>query len=297
MKPLYQELKSILDCKIELVKKKQVKPNKNQTLIRTESESDLLIHRALTELEMTFVQKWIEKDLSLALDAEVNLLLDPNGYKENLKTQKYPLNLWRIQYKENHEDVYEILNSSFGTDRIVAISKQESVVFVTRNSISPYELLGMLESEALTRAKIIIGNTVTQPSELHGAYLQLIELTELAQLVKQKAQVITYEALLFPMLVRQLKRANLGQDVEHDMFMQGIMKHHVRPVGDAELEQTAIYFFDNNLNITETANELFIHRNTLIYRLNKLESITGYDIRKFNDAINYYLSYLGDKIN
>ena len=78
--------------------------------------------------------------------------------------------------------------------------------------------------------------------------------------------------------------------------MEGSLEHHIRPVGDFELEQTALIFFENNLNITETANQLFIHRNTLIYRLNKLESITGYDIRKFNDAINYYLSYLADKL-
>ena len=88
------------------------------------------------------------------------------------------------------------------------------------------------------------------------------------------------------MLIKHLKRASSDTNFAH-----------ARPVGDLELEQTALVFFDNNLNITETANELFIHRNTLIYRLNKLEGITGYDIRKFNDAINYYLSYLSDKIN
>lgn len=293
MKPIYQELKSILDCKIEVLGKTSVQPTEEQTLINTESGVNLLIYRSLNELEITFVKKWIEKDLSRELDAQTNLLLDPNGYKEHLNQQKFPIKLWRIQYKENHEEVYEILSSTFGNDRIVNLNLQESVVFVTKNIMSPHELLGMLESEALTNAKIIVGNTVTQASELYLAYQQLLELTELAQLIKQKAQVVTYEALLLPMMVRQLKHANNASNANHNIFLE---EHHVKTVGDTELELTALYFFDNNLNITETANELFIHRNTLIYRLNKLESITGYDIRKFNDAINFYLSYLGDKI-
>lgn len=293
MKPMYEELKSILDCKIEIVKSGKIKPLENQTLISTKGDINLLIHRSLNDLEITFVQKWIEKDLNRELDAQANLLLDPNGYKEYHNHQKFPIKLWRIIYKENPDEVHEILYSSFDKDKIINLSKHESVVFVTENVISPYELLGMLESEALTNAKIYIGNAVNQMSELYFAYLQLIEITELAQIVKQKAQVVTYEELLLPIMVKRLKHiGGLNNESHHQILSE----HHIKPVGDTELEFTALNFFDNNLNITETANELFIHRNTLIYRLNKLESITGYDIRKFNDAINYYLSYLGDKI-
>lgn len=294
MKPLHHELKTILECEIEPIRKGKLNVNENQTIIQTDQSFDLLIHRPLSTLETTLVRRWLETNTHAESDKIANLLLDPNGYKAIEAPQKFPITLWRILYKESSDEVNEILRSTFETDQIIPVNLQESVVLVTKNVVSPYALLGNLESEALTNAKVIVGNKVAQPSELYASYRQLVEITELALLLKQKAQVIAYESMLFPMLIKQLKHAaNMNQNTSFD----NVMRTHIRPVGDRELEHTALVFFDNNLNITETANELYIHRNTLIYRLNKLEGITGYDIRKFNDAINYYLSYLTMEIS
>ena len=62
-------------------------------------------------------------------------------------------------------------------------------------------------------------------------------------------------------------------------------------------------FFENNLNVSETSRQLFIHRNTLVYRLEKLEKITGLDLRNFDDAVTFrialmvenYLKYMKEK--
>jgi hypothetical protein len=286
MSPLYSELRSILECDIEAIKKGKSTVTQSQTLIPLNHDYDLLIHRPLNALETTLVKRWLEKNSKAADQSSTLLLTDQEGYRAFESVLKFPITLWRILYKESYDEVNEILGSTFESDLRVQINRQESVVLVSTNDITPFELHGTLESEALTSVKVIIGNKVTKASELYASYRQLIEMTELAQLIKQKTQVVTYEALLFPMLIKHLKRSSHESNFAHG-----------RPVGDLELEQTALVFFDNNLNITETANELFIHRNTLIYRLNKLEGITGYDIRKFNDAINYYLSYLSDKIN
>jgi len=283
MRPLYTELSSILECDIEAIKRGKSTVTQSQTLIQLNQDFDLLINRPLSALETTLVKRWLEKN---AENSASILLTDPDGYKMSECELKFPITLWRILYKESYDEVNEILSSTFESDLMIQMNQQESIVLVTNNDITPFELHGTLESEALTSVKVIIGNKVTKASELYTSYRQLIEMTELAQLIKQKAQVVTYEALLLPMLIKHLKRSD-----SDPKFV------HTRPVGDLELEQTALVFFDNNLNITETANDLFIHRNTLIYRLNKLEGITGYDIRKFNDAINYYLSYLSDKIN
>ena len=58
---------------------------------------------------------------------------------------------------------------------------------------------------------------------------------------------------------------------------------------DPEMVVTAEEFLDNNLNSSETARKLFLHRNTLTYRLDKIERLTGLDIRKFSDAITFRL--------
>jgi carbohydrate diacid regulator len=231
------------------------------------------------------IERLIEKASSDSIFNAHEILTDPTGYKKDSKHLTYPLKLWRVLYRDNKEDVGTILKSTFRKDRIVQISDNETVIFVAHEEIGPRDLLGVLESEALTSVKIVIGNWVERAEELYGSYKETISLLELGNLLMSRDQVIEYDVFRIPLLIKQLQHS------------RDILDQYLKPVGDVELEQTALIFLSNNLNITETANKLFIHRNTLIYRLNKLESITGYDIRKFNDAMNFYLSYLVGRIN
>ena len=54
-------------------------------------------------------------------------------------------------------------------------------------------------------------------------------------------------------------------------------------------------FFENNLNISETSRKLFVHRNTLVYRLEKIKKITGLDLREFDDAIVFKVALMVNK--
>ena len=56
--------------------------------------------------------------------------------------------------------------------------------------------------------------------------------------------------------------------------------------------QTVFTFFDNNLNISETARQLYIHRNTLVYRLEKIQKRTGLDVRVFDDALTFKIAMM-----
>lgn len=67
---------------------------------------------------------------------------------------------------------------------------------------------------------------------------------------------------------------------------------------DSELVECLHALFDNNLNISETSRNAFVHRNTLVYRLDKIQRITGLDARNFNDAVSLYLyMWLKDRNN
>jgi carbohydrate diacid regulator len=61
---------------------------------------------------------------------------------------------------------------------------------------------------------------------------------------------------------------------------------------DEETLTTINKFFDNNLNVSETSRQLYIHRNTLVYRLDKLQKSTGLDLRKFDDAITFKIALM-----
>jgi carbohydrate diacid regulator len=61
---------------------------------------------------------------------------------------------------------------------------------------------------------------------------------------------------------------------------------------DEETLTTINKFFENNLNVSETSRQLFVHRNTLVYRIEKLEKSTGLDIRKFDDALTFKIALM-----
>lgn len=289
MKAFYHELETILNCKIKIAHLMPQNVAKNHTWLKLSNGDFACIYRQLSELESIFVLKALEAARFESHAIKSSLLTDPEGYKTQALSQKFPVKCWRILFKDNHEDVDEILQSTFENDTIISVGQQERVVLASDEEITPHALHGLLESEALTSVKIVVGNLIMGASDLYQSYVQLLEVSQIAGMLKQNIQVILSDAYLFPLLIKQLKRESAA--------FYDTVKAHMHPVNDLELEQTALVFFENNLNITETANKLFIHRNTLIYRLNKIESITQYDIRKFNDAINYYLSYLADKIN
>ena len=61
---------------------------------------------------------------------------------------------------------------------------------------------------------------------------------------------------------------------------------------DEEIVSTVNKFFENNLNVSETSRQLFVHRNTLVYRIEKLEKSTGLDVRTFDDALTFKIAMM-----
>ena len=76
-----------------------------------------------------------------------------------------------------------------------------------------------------------------------------------------------------------------------DLFLEEVLGEHAEVELDEETLATINHLFDNNLNISETARQLFIHRNTLVYRLDKVQRQTGLDLRHFDDAVTFQILY------
>ena len=78
-----------------------------------------------------------------------------------------------------------------------------------------------------------------------------------------------------------------GFTFSHEVFGEGIPE-----VFNEEITTTIQKFFENNLNISETARQLYVHRNTLVYRLERLEKTIGLDIRRFDDAMTFKIAMM-----
>ncbi|MBQ6712105.1 MAG: helix-turn-helix domain-containing protein, partial [Clostridia bacterium] len=70
-----------------------------------------------------------------------------------------------------------------------------------------------------------------------------------------------------------------------EMFLSEVFKKGSVESLDEETLFTIQKFFENNLNVSETSRKLFVHRNTLVYRLEKIKKLTGLDLREFDNAI------------
>ena len=76
------------------------------------------------------------------------------------------------------------------------------------------------------------------------------------------------------------------------MFIKEIVDDNTPDNFDEETLTTINKFFENNLNVSETSRQLYIHRNTLVYRLDKLQKSTGLDLRVFEDAITFRIALM-----
>ena len=74
-----------------------------------------------------------------------------------------------------------------------------------------------------------------------------------------------------------------GKSTLSDSTTQGLSKFTIQK------------FFENNLNVSETSRKLFVHRNTLVYRLEKIKKLTGLDLREFDDAIVFKVALMVKK--
>ena len=109
---------------------------------------------------------------------------------------------------------------------------------------------------------------------------------EVGKIFYPEATVNAYHTLGIGRLIYQLPQPLC------EMFMQEVFHENTPDTFDEETLSTIEKFFENNLNVSETARQLFVHRNTLVYRLEKLQKTTGLDIRVFEDALTFKIALM-----
>lgn len=183
--------------------------------------------------------------------------------------------LWMIKGPKINKDmkaVSEIFNESV----IIEISSNILLAFVLDSEeISPEILVDHFETELMKKVKIVVGPKVSAVQNLAEAYDTIIILD---QTINTDHSIVKYEDVLIEFIVANLDMSKLKSIFES--YKEIYPVHLLTP----ELIDTIYSFFEHSLNVTDTANVLFLHRNTLIYRLNKILQLTNLDIRKFEDA-------------
>lgn len=146
-----------------------------------------------------------------------------------------------------------------------------------------------LSNEYYTQCIIGIGSTVTGIKDLANSFKEAQVTLEVAKVFDTERQIVSYDNLGIARLIYQLPTTVC------EMFLKEVFKQGSIESLDNETLFTIQKFFENNLNVSETSRKLFVHRNTLVYRLEKIKKLTGLDLREFEDAIIFKVALMVKK--
>ena len=150
-------------------------------------------------------------------------------------------------------------------------------------------IVDTLGSEFYTSATIGIGTVVEGIKDLARSFKEAQVALEVGKVFDTEKTICSYDNLGIARLIYQLPTTLC------EMFLREIFKKSSIDSLDQETLFTIQRFFENNLNVSETSRRLFVHRNTLVYRLEKIERLTGLDLREFDDAIVFKVALMVKK--
>lgn len=147
-------------------------------------------------------------------------------------------------------------------------------------------LVDNLHTEAMVKVRVGFGNRVDMLQDIARSYQEAKMALEVGNIFYAESDTVSYSKLGIGRLIYQLPISLC------EMFLKEVFGEKVPNGFDEEITVTIQKFFENNLNISETARQLYVHRNTLVYRLERIEKMLGLDIRTFEDAMLFKIALM-----
>lgn len=177
---------------------------------------------------------------------------------------------------------------------LTAVEQKNIILIKEVSSLNAYDevekeaqvIVDMMNSEAMLITKVSYGTIVGELKEVSKSYKEAKMAMDVGRIFYMEKSINAYNTLGIGRLIYQLP-INLCR-----IFMNEIFGDNLPTDLDDEILTTVQKFFDNNLNVSETSRQLFVHRNTLVYRIEKLHQSTGLDIRKFDDALTFKIALM-----
>lgn len=179
-------------------------------------------------------------------------------------------------------------------DFITAVDEKSIILVKELDEKQGYEdiekiartIVDMLNTEAMAKATVAYGTIVKEIKEVSRSYKEARMALDVGKIFFSTKNVIAYNNLGIGRLIYQLPIPLCK------MFISEIFEGKSPDEFDEETLTTINKFFENSLNVSETSRQLYIHRNTLVYRLDKLQKSTGLDLRVFEDAITFKIALM-----
>ena len=284
-------------------------------LCKGDSEHAYMVGKiAVSQLQgliLAYKEKFDKSNFFQNLLLDNMLLIDVYNRARKLKIEvNAPRVIILVETKSPRDNTaQELLGGMYGThsgDFVTAVD-ENSVILI--KSISPsgsYDevnriattIVDMMNTEAMLNVRVSYGTIVGELKDLSKSFKEAKMALEVGRIFYAEKMVNAYNTLGIGRLIYQLPESLCR------LFIDEIFGNKEIPDDlDEETLNTINRFFENNLNVSETSRQLFVHRNTLVYRIEKLEKSCGLDVRKFDDALTFkiammvisYMKYLDNK--
>lgn len=212
-----------------------------------------------------------------------------------------PRAVFYIKVEEKGETgIYEVIRNMFpdkehdfvvniDANNIVLIKELKEVVKTEDLEQMAQSILDTLRSETMLSVLIGVSPVAEAIDQLNGAYKNAQIAIEVGRVFDEDRSILNYDNLGIGRLIYQLPIKLC------ELFLQEAFKKGDITSLDDETILTINKFFENDLNVSETSRQLFVHRNTLVYRLEKIYKLTGLDLRKFDQAIVFKVAMMVHK--
>ena len=194
-------------------------------------------------------------------------------------------------------DVIKSLFPEKSKDFVININETDiALIKEVRFGITPhdleklaYSIVDTLSGEFFIQSTVGIGTIVDSIKDLARSFKEAQVAIEVGKVFDTEKNIVRYDNLGIARLIYQLPTTLC------DMFLREVFNSGSIDSLDQETLFTIQRFFENSLNVSETSRKLFVHRNTLVYRLDKIKRLTGLDLREFDDAIIFKVALMVKK--
>lgn len=146
-------------------------------------------------------------------------------------------------------------------------------------------------NETSFKISIGIGRCKDSVYEIRESYLEALKSIEIGSTHDPESKIYMYDSLLLERFLYEIP-AEISRK-----YFKTIFHDDFKKILNEEMLATIEKFFENNLNLSETARQLYIHRNTLVYRLDKIQKLLGLDLRNFHDALTFKIMMMLERQN
>lgn len=273
-------------------------------LARGDSEHAYMVGKIgvsqLQNLIIAYKERFDKNNFFQNLLLDNMLLIDVYNRARKLKIEVTAPRVIILVETRNSRDntARELLSGMFGShsgDFVTAVDENSVILVKTLSKGQSYDevqriattIADMMNTEAMLNVRVAYGAIVYELKDLSKSFKEAKMALEVGRIFYAEKKVNAYNTLGIGRLIYQLPESLCrifideifgGKEVPDDL--------------DEETLNTINKFFENNLNVSETSRQLFVHRNTLVYRIEKLEKSCGLDVRKFDDALTFKIALM-----